>query len=121
MCSSLRGPAVGLLLALAAAARADLIFLKDGFVIQGKVHRESTSMLDPHSKETITIPKGFFYVDDGARRFYFSPRQVQDVDKDFQVAEDNVTTGRFISIVGPQRQPVILDIAEADVQVAWQS
>ena len=47
---------------------ADLVFMKDGFVLQGKVRRDHQIELDPATKEPIAYPKGFFQVDDGARR-----------------------------------------------------
>jgi pimeloyl-ACP methyl ester carboxylesterase len=80
--------AAGLLLAGAVVAlapldlaRADLVYLPDGFTLQGKVKRESTSITDP-SGQIIVLAKlnGFYLVDDGARRVVFSGSQVQDVD-----------------------------------------
>ena len=62
-------------------SRADLIFLKDGFVLQGNVRREGTSEFDSGSREFIWMPKGFFLIDDGPRRVYFSPTQVAIVEK----------------------------------------
>ena len=89
-----RSPALAaaLLAALAAAApaRADLIFLKDGFVLQGQVRRESVTQFDPYSKEPVIIPKGFFLVDDGPRKIYFSPSQVRIVEKMEPPAEERV-------------------------------
>ncbi len=69
------------LFSLIGSARADLIFLKDGYVLQGKVRRETAAEFDPESRQLIVIPKGFFTIDDGPRRVYFSPQQVRLVEK----------------------------------------
>ena len=60
----------------------DLIFLKDGFVLEGQVKRESVAEFDKQSGEMLIIPKGFsFYVDDNPRRVYFSHTLVGDTQK----------------------------------------
>src|SRR5437868_1568914 len=41
-------------------ARADLLFLKDGTVLQGRVKRESKVDFDPSTREPFRIPQGFF-------------------------------------------------------------
>src|SRR4051794_24858567 len=56
-------------------ARADLLFLKDGFSLQGKIRREGVTVVDPVNREVVTIPRGFFLLDDGPRRIVFSPSQ----------------------------------------------
>src|SRR5262245_27303064 len=81
------------LLVGAPAAPADLIILKDGFVLQGKSRQEKASILDPLTRQPITLHK-FYVIDDGARRFYFSPHQMADVDKTFLRADDTVKTPR---------------------------
>jgi hypothetical protein len=58
-----------------------LIVLKDGTVLEGKVTREHKVEVDQYSHEPIIIPKTFFFVDDRARRLYFSPNQVRVVEK----------------------------------------
>src|SRR6516225_4717670 len=62
-------------------AHADLVYLPDGFTLQGRVRRESTTITDP-SGQIIPMAKlnGFYLVDDGARRVVFPGSQVQDVD-----------------------------------------
>jgi hypothetical protein len=60
-------------------ARADLIFLKDGTILQGKLIRESVIDYDPATREPIRLPSGFFLIDDGARRMYFCQTQVAKV------------------------------------------
>ena len=51
-----------------------LIF-KDGFVLQGTVRREGKGEFD--DGQVIFIPSGFFFIDDNARRQYFSPSLMQ--------------------------------------------
>src|SRR5262245_38074691 len=77
-----RAASVGLAVALLAAvppARGDFIFLKDGVVLTGQVKRESSVEVDPVTREPFTVPKGFFLLDDGPRRIYFSPAFVREV------------------------------------------
>ncbi|HZY85848.1 MAG TPA: hypothetical protein VFE78_13520, partial [Gemmataceae bacterium] len=112
-----RSPALGAAAALFAAlaagpARADLIFLKDGFVLQGQVRRESVTQFDPSSKEPIVIPKGFFLVDDGPRKIYFSPNQVRIVEKMAPPAEERVK-GQDYVILSPRVLPPLLEVLEA--------
>src|SRR5262249_35680768 len=66
---------------LATFARADLIFFKDGFVLQGKIRREGTTEYDSGSRDFTFMPKGFYFVEDGARRIYFTPTQVAIVER----------------------------------------
>jgi predicted esterase len=92
------------------AARADLIFLKDGTVIQGKTKNEKGSFTDPVSHETYMVATGFYFVDDGARRFFFSPGQVQSVDTKFLAPQDGVFIPR--KGFGTFRLPYILEVQE---------
>src|SRR5687768_7634049 len=75
----LRGVA---LLVLAAGvllpARADLVILKDGHVLEGKVKRETETIFEPGAPP-FQVPKQFFLVDDHVRRIIFGSRQVDDV------------------------------------------
>ena len=59
-------------------ARADVVLLKDGHVLQGKVRRESQVILE--GGVPYEIPKTFFLVDDQVRRVIFGARQVEDVE-----------------------------------------
>ncbi len=80
MRSFLGGPILAVCcLGLGANARADYVFLKDGFALRGKVKRESVTLVDPAERVPVNIPQGFFLVDDFARRIYFSPAQVEEV------------------------------------------
>ncbi len=70
-------PRAALLLALATApARADLIFLRDGTVLQGKLIQEMRVEVDPYEHEPIRLGTAFFLIDDGPRRMYFAHSQV---------------------------------------------
>lgn len=95
-----------------AACRADLIFLKDGHVLQGAVRREVTAEFDPVSRETTLMPKGFFTVDDGPRRVYFSPTQVRLVEKLPPPAEERVVSHAGRLIGNPRFPPPHLETLE---------
>jgi hypothetical protein len=71
--------AVSIVFGATATARADLIFLKDGTILQGKLIRESVVDFDPATHEPIRMPVGFYLIDDGARRLYFCQSQVAKV------------------------------------------
>ena len=64
---------------------ADVVILKDGFAIHGKVATEQTTINDPLTGESIPVRKasGFTSVDDGPRAIVFSPnyKRVGDVSK----------------------------------------
>ncbi|MFO0878658.1 MAG: hypothetical protein U0840_15055 [Gemmataceae bacterium] len=93
-------------------AGADLIFLKDGYVVQGTVRREVTAELDPVSREMTLIPKGFFMIDDGPRRIYFAPSQVRIVEKLANPAEERVLSRSGRLIVNPRPLPPHLEVVE---------
>ncbi len=101
---------------LAAAARADLIFMQDGHVMQGTVKREVSAELDSYTKEMIIIPKGFFMLDDGPRRVYFSPKQVRIVEKLPAPADERVVSRKMSLILSPRQLPPLLQVVEAG---AW--
>lgn len=95
-------------LAAVESARADLIFLKDGFVLQGKVDREGKSFADPISGQAVWMPQGFYWVTDGARRIAFSPAQVQAVDgKDYN-PEYDLLSPRVV--VGQKYLPALREV-----------
>jgi pimeloyl-ACP methyl ester carboxylesterase len=104
--------AAALLLALAAGrASADLIFLKDGYVLQGKVRREGSVELDPRSKEMTFMPKGFYMIDDGPRRIYFSQSRVRIVEKMAAPSEERFVHNKMTFIV-PNPMPDLLDVLD---------
>ena len=96
----------------AAKARADLIFLQDGYVLQGKVRREFTAELDSVTKEMQIFPKGFFLLDDGPRRIYFSQKQVRIVEKLDAPADERVVSRKGSYIMVTQPMPAILEVLE---------
>jgi hypothetical protein len=67
---------VGLILA---ATSAEVIILKDGFVIQGTVRKETTVMTDPATGRQIPVPKdnGFDLIDEGPKVVIFSAHAKQ--------------------------------------------
>ncbi len=88
------------LVALTCPVRADLVYLFDGFTLQGKIVRESTNYIDPLSGQQVTMARlnGFFMIDDGARRIIFSQNQVQEVDdRSVHAFQDYVSLRRYPS------------------------
>jgi hypothetical protein len=78
--------------ALLAPARADIVVLKDGHMLFGKVKRESQVILD--SGQPFEIPKLFFLVDDHVRRVIFGSRQVEEVEPGDHNSEGDMITLR---------------------------
>ncbi|VTS05828.1 carboxylesterase family protein [Tuwongella immobilis] len=72
------------LLALPDSGRADVVILKDGFTLYGKVGKEQTSYVDPVTGESILMAKagGVNSIDDGCRVTIFSvhTKQIGEVD-----------------------------------------
>jgi predicted esterase len=101
--------AVGLLTPPPAAA--DIIYFKDGFAVRGKTREEVTLYIDPHSKIAVPLPKNFFYVEDGARHFYFNPNQVQEPQKQEIVYDPFLKWDRPALPNGPSG-PVVAEILD---------
>jgi hypothetical protein len=86
--------AAGLALGLAvvvAAQSAEVVVLKDGFMIQGNVRKETESLRDPFAKGVMVLKAdGFDYVDDGPRMTIFSShyKQLGEVSKDIRLRPD---------------------------------
>lgn len=120
--AGLVGLATTLALAVTALpARADLIFLKDGFVLIGKVKEERSRIVDRYSKTSYTVPKGFFFVDDGPRRFFFSPLQVQAKDRTFIRGEVRASWFRKVVLPNYQGMPVIVRMTDTpDFNDKWE-
>lgn len=74
----------------AATASADVIYMKDGFTLHGKVRREADLIFDPATGAMIPITKSgaYFILDDRVRFVIFSPRQVQDADPQVNIRSD---------------------------------
>jgi len=108
------------LLFVGGVAQADMIYLKDGFVLVGKVKRENTQEVDQENNIVITIPRGFFFVDDGARRHYFNPAQVQTVDEMHIAQEDTLRTTRAIIFPKHYTMPPVIEMIEVgDFDDKW--
>jgi hypothetical protein len=115
LCKKFLGPLAVLLIASTSpSARADLIFLKDGTILQGKLIRESIIDYDPATHEPIRLPVGFYLIDEGARRFYFCQTQVAKVVKQEEgTSEVQITYPRSWS-VPPTPVPAIHQVIETE-------
>ncbi len=92
-----------------------LVILNDGFVLQGKVIRESTvTETDSVTGTPYSYPKGFFLVDDGPRRIVFSHKQVRLVTKMDPPIDDRVDNP-----VKPVLGPKMPTVAEVVDEGAW--
>jgi pimeloyl-ACP methyl ester carboxylesterase len=80
--------------------QADVVYMKDGFALHGKVRREETQIVDPATGLTIPIIKSgnFFIVDDRARWVIFGHRSVDNPDPDVNIRGD------FLEFVMPLSQ-----------------
>jgi len=110
---------IGSVLPLAADARrayADMIFFKDGFALEGRVTREMTQEFDKVGGEMYLIPKGFYFVNDGPRRIFFSPSQVRLVfPKDAPIEERIISKDTRIQ----PRPKTMLDLLEVVNAPKW--
>jgi len=74
---------------LVATAPADVVILKDGFVIQGNVRKEMESVRDPATGAAFSVPKGngLDTIDDGARVVIFSShhKQLGEISKEIKL------------------------------------
>lgn len=106
---------VVLTLSLATAAvHADMIVFKDGFVLHGKVSRDGETIADPASGQAITIPRGPFYIIDGARRVTFSFLIVEEaVKKDIYENVDVVRVEQRVSRLNAYAIDVLNEIVGA--------
>jgi predicted esterase len=110
VCCALLAPALG---------RADLLFLKDGFILQGKVRRQSVTYIDP-TGDSFPMPKGFMMVDDGVRRVFFSPLQVRIAERMAPPHEEWIGGGKARPVMNPRSVTAILDVLEtSDWNSAW--
>lgn len=66
-----------IILTVCSSVQADFIFLKDGFVLQGRLLKQYDTIMDPSGIQ-VAISKlgGFYLVDDGVRRTYFPTNMV---------------------------------------------
>jgi pimeloyl-ACP methyl ester carboxylesterase len=102
------------LVAASRPARADLLFFKDGFAIEGRVKREMTLEFDKVGREAYHMPKGFFFLDDGPRRVFFSPSQVRFILEKDPPSEERILCKNPIYGQGnPKRFPGLLEVMSA--------
>jgi hypothetical protein len=105
--------ALGLWIGLVGLLQADLVFLKDGFVLQGRVKQESKTEFDPVSREPIVMPKGLMLLDDGPRRCYIVPTQVRLAEKKEPPIEEVAARENRLGVTVPRPVPAILEVIEA--------
>ncbi len=98
--ASLAGLLAGLMISLTANG-AETVILKDGFVLQGNVRKEVTSINDPATGKTFPIAKatGLDMIDEGPKIVIFSThaRQLGEVGKDVKLRPDYKAYTRFNS------------------------
>jgi len=87
-CVAVAGLLAGLALSLTSEA-AEIVILKDGFVIQGNIRKEVTMVNDPATGRPVPVPKdtGFDMVDEGPKIMIFSAhaKQLGEVGKDVKL------------------------------------
>jgi predicted esterase len=102
---------------ISAGARADLIILKDGFLIHGRIKHDMVNFVDPVSGRTFTTAKlnGFYMIDDDARRIVFSASQVADATRqDINRAADVIRQERITRYQGGKPMPLFWDVDNVD-------
>jgi pimeloyl-ACP methyl ester carboxylesterase len=112
---------VALPVALLPTSRADVIYLKDGLVLEGRVFKERDTISDPLSGDVIPIARanGFYVLDEGARYFIFNPRMVQDVESKDRRSDDEILI-RQARRIRTGRLPSAATIVEAsDFDANW--
>jgi hypothetical protein len=102
-------------------ARADLFFLKDGFVLSGHLTRDTITEIDPADRRPFEVPVGFYRVDDGPRIMTISPRWVGLPVRQDPPTEEKIVDKREFSILEPKSLPPILGVREQpDFDAKWQ-
>jgi hypothetical protein len=94
-------------------ARAELLFFKDGFPVEGKVTREMTIEFDQVGRDAYYMPKGFFFLNDGPRRIFFSPARVRYVSEKDPPAEDRIIYRNPRGQVNPKKFPGLAAVISA--------
>jgi hypothetical protein len=115
------GMILGLVLAFAGRpwlVHADTILFKDGFLLNGKLLRQLTPLIDPSGKAVFVPAAGkFFELDDEARRFVIVPAQVQDAHSGkLTVAPDYVEVHRTRTARGGHPLDPVFEVIDA---TAW--
>ncbi|HTU21327.1 MAG TPA: hypothetical protein VMG10_24955 [Gemmataceae bacterium] len=95
-------------------ARADLLFFKDGFPVEGQVKRQMSLEFDKVARDVYYMPKGFFFLDDGPRRIFFSPSQVRYVSEKDSPSEDKIFRKNPVyGQLNPKNFPMLLEVRKA--------
>ena len=83
---------LGLLAVAVASAPGEVVILRDGFVIQGKVRKETELFVDKASGQSVPLLKanGFDYLDEGPKLVIFSShtKQLGEISKDVKIRPD---------------------------------
>ncbi len=83
---------------------ADVVILKDGHVLEGKLRREVFLEFDQLSKESFSIPKGFYKIEDAARTVVFGQSLVRSLEQKNPPFEEFYSSPRSVYI--PQPKPI---------------
>ncbi len=97
---------------VATSVSGDVVILKDGYVLEGKVRRESVTEFDPTSKEPFVLPKGFFMVETITKRIIFSANNVRSTEKKNLPSEEIYNNSRTVYIPQPRPLPPVGGIAD---------
>lgn len=100
--------------AFAAKSQADLVYLKDGYVLEGKVKRDHQLELDPATKEPVAYPRGLFQVDDGCRRVHFLPSQARIAEREEASKEEKFVSSKVIFIPHNRPMPSIWEVLQVE-------
>ena len=109
---------------LVATAPADVVILKDGFVLQGNVRKEMAEATDKASNMSFQVPKanGFDMIDDGPRVVIFSThfKQLGEISKDVKIRPDyKGYTNPFPGRKGNFKMPVGITVSMPDFDLKW--
>jgi acetyl esterase/lipase len=102
--------------------RADSIFLKDGFVLRGKVQEEGKMVIDRTEDGPILefVRSGMLYMDDGCRRVIFNPQHVAHIEQKKIITDHDLKFDAGIFYVDPRPAPPIVEIEEtSDWDANW--
>jgi hypothetical protein len=99
----------GLFVFAAAPADGHLIVFKDGFVLEGRLHRKAVQLWDPVVRDLFVLPKGPVTLDDGPRTVAFSPAQVTVVEGKPPPAEERFQYGK-VHWLNAKAPPPILEV-----------
>lgn len=94
--------------------RADSIFLKDGFILRGKVQEEGKMVIDRTEDGPILefVRNGMLYMDDGCRRVIFNPQHVAHIEQKKIDTTYDLKFDAGIYYVDARPAPPILEIEE---------